>query len=58
MNKSDFIIISEGKYSGLETKSGEKVLPVKYDKILDYDDDGYVRFIRDEIGRASCRERV
>ena len=47
MNKSDFIIISEGKYSGLETKSGEKVLPVKYDKILDYDDDGYVRFIKD-----------
>ena len=49
MNKSDFIIVYEGKYVGLETKAGEEVLPCKYDKILDFDDDGYVRFIKNSF---------
>ena len=49
MNKSDFIIVYEGKYAGLKNKSGDIVLSCKYDKILDYDDDGYIRFIKDEI---------
>ena len=49
MKKSDFIIVYEGKYAGLKTKSGDFVLPCEYDKILDYDDDGYIRFIKDGI---------
>lgn len=49
MNKSDFIIVYEGKYTGLENEAGDIVLPCEYDKILDYDDDGYIRFIKDGI---------
>ena len=49
MNKSDFIIVYDGDYAGLQTKSGRVVLPCEYDDILDYDDDGYVRFIKDKI---------
>ena len=49
MNKSDFIIVYEGKYVGLKNKSGDVVLPCEYDKIPDYDDDGYIRFIKDGI---------
>lgn len=49
MNKSDFVIVYEGNYAGLQTKSGDVVLPCEYDKILDYDDDGYIRFIKDGI---------
>ena len=32
---------------GLETASGKVLLPQIYDKILDYDEDGYVRFLKD-----------
>ena len=49
MNKSDFVIVYEGKHAGLRTKSGEVVLPCDYDKIPDYDDDGYIRFIKDGV---------
>lgn len=49
MNKSDFIIVYKGKFVGLTTQSGEEVLPCDYDKIPDYDDDGYIRFIKDGV---------
>lgn len=47
MNKSDFVIVDKGPHRvGLQTSGGKSVLSCVYDKILDYDDDGYVRFIR------------
>ena len=49
MKKSDFVIVKQGAFVGLNTESGRVVLPCEYDKILDYDDDGYVRFIKDGI---------
>lgn len=47
MNKSDFEIISNdnGLY-GLSNHAGNIVVPCTYDKILDYDDDGYIRLIK------------
>lgn len=46
MNKSNYIIINKGKGKvGLEDQEGNIILPCKYDKILDYDDDGYIRFL-------------
>lgn len=59
MNKSDFIIVYEGQYAGLNTESGREVLPCIYDKILDYDDDGYVRFIKDDTyGTVDLKGKV
>ena len=46
MNKSDFVIVHQGKHVGLTTAEGVEILPCEYDQIPDYDDDGYVRFIR------------
>ncbi len=50
MNKSGFVIVDTGLHAvGLNDKDGKEVLPCVYDKILDYDDDGYVRFIKDGV---------
>ena len=43
MNKSGFIIVTENGLYGLEDSEGHRVVPCEYDKILDYDDDGYIR---------------
>lgn len=50
MNKSDFKIISDnnGLY-GLSNHAGNIVVPCTYDNILDYDDDGYIRLIKDGV---------
>ena len=47
MTKSDWIIVGQKGCMGLETASGKVLLPQIYDKILDYDEDGYVRFLKD-----------
>ena len=49
MNKSGFVIIEENGLYGLEDSEGRKVVPCKYDKILDYDDDGYIRLLKGEV---------
>ena len=50
MNKSEFIIINNGEHLvGLQDKNGLEILPCIYDKIPDYDDDGYIRFIKNGI---------
>ena len=50
MDKSGFIIIKLGQHQvGLQDKNGKEILPCVYDKILDYDEDGYVRFIKDGV---------
>ncbi len=50
MNKSGFVIVDKGLHAvGLNDKEGNEVLPCVYDKILDYDDDGYIRFIKDGV---------
>ena len=49
MKKSDFIIVEKDGLYGLDDKDGRGVIACEYDKILDYDDDGYIRLIRDGI---------
>ena len=50
MKRSGFIIVNKGKHAvGLQDKDGKEILPCEYDKILDYDDDGYIRFIKDGV---------
>lgn len=50
MNKSGFVIVDNGLHQvGLNDKDGNEILPCIYDNILDYDDDGYVRFIKNGI---------
>lgn len=50
MKRSGFVIVKQGKHQvGLQDKDGHEILPCVYDKILDYDDDGYVRFIKDGV---------
>lgn len=50
MNKSGYIIVNQGEHAvGLQDKDGREILPCIYDEILDYDDDGYIRFIKDGI---------
>lgn len=49
MNRSGFeIVCQDGKY-GLQDEKGNLVVPCIYDKILDYDDDGYIRVLRREV---------
>lgn len=49
MNRSGFeIVCQDGKY-GLQDDKGTLVVPCIYDKILDYDDDGYIRVLKGEI---------
>ena len=50
MNKSGYTIINNGEHAvGLQDKDGNEILPCIYDEILDYDDDGYIRFIKEGI---------
>ena len=49
MNKSGFVIVTENGLYGLEKANGQKVVPCEYDKILDYDDDGYIRLLKDDV---------
>lgn len=50
MNKSGLVIYynAEGK-AGLRDGEGNVVLAPEYDKILDFDDDGYIRVLRGEV---------
>lgn len=49
MNKTEYIIVRQGRHHvGLKDKDGNFILECKYDKVLDYDDDGYIRFIQNE----------
>lgn len=49
MNRSGFeIVCQDGKY-GLLDDNGNLVVPRIYDKILDYDDDGYIRVLKGEV---------
>ncbi len=48
MNKSGYIIVKEGDDKvGLRDQNDNEILPCVYDDILDYDDDGYIRFKKD-----------
>ncbi len=50
MNRSGFVIVDNGLHAvGLNDKDGNELLPCVYDAILDYDDDGYIRFIKDRV---------
>lgn len=49
MNRSGFeIVCQDGKY-GLQDDKEKLVVPCIYDKILDYDDDGYIRVLKGEV---------
>ena len=49
MNKSGFeIVCQDGKY-GLQDDKGNLVVPCIYDKILDYDDDDYIRVLKGKV---------
>lgn len=56
MKRTSYKIVSEdGKY-GLKGSDGTVVAPCRYDKILDYDDDGYIRvLIGDVYGTLDLR---
>ncbi len=49
MNKSGFVIVTENGLYGLEDANGQRVVPCEYDKILDYDDDGYIRLLKGDV---------
>lgn len=49
MNKSGFVIVKEGGKAGLKNKDGKMILPCVYDRIPDYDDDGYIRVIIGDV---------
>lgn len=50
MNKSGYgIVYDESGKAGLKDKNGRLVVDCQYDKILDYDDDGYIRVLKDNI---------
>lgn len=50
MNRSGYKIVSEGAHKvGLQDAKGREVLPCVYDKILDYDDDGYIRVLKGDV---------
>lgn len=49
MNKSSWEITWKNGKAGLVDVEGEEIVPCHYDKILDYDDDGYVRLIKDKV---------
>ena len=49
MNKSGFVIVTENGLYGLEDANGHKIIPYEYDKILDYDDDGYIRLLKGDV---------
>lgn len=47
--KSTLTIASEGKFYGLKNTEGAWVIPCKYDQILDFDGDGYIRVLKDNV---------
>lgn len=49
MNKSGFVITYEDDKVGLRDGDGREVVPCLYDRILDYDDDGYVRLLKGDV---------
>lgn len=62
MNKSGYIIVYDqtGK-AGLNDKDGKPVVACMYDKILDYDDDGYIRVLSGNIYGTldlNCKEVI
>ncbi len=47
LKRSGFVIVDKGEHRvGLADKEGKEILPPEYDTVLDYDEDGYVRFLR------------
>lgn len=46
MNKSGFVITYKDNKVGLRDQEGREVVPCLYDRILDFDDDGYVRLLK------------
>lgn len=61
MNRTGYEIFYENGKAGLKDSDGAVVLPCKYDKILDYDDDGYIRvLIGDVYGTLDldCKEVI
>lgn len=50
MNKSKFVIVrNESGKAGLMNEQGDQIAACIYDDILDYDDDGYIRVLKDGI---------
>ncbi len=49
MKRSGYEIIEEGGRFGLADSNGKTVVPCVYDKIPDYDDDGYIRLLKGEV---------
>lgn len=50
MNKSGYIIVyDETGKAGLKDKDGVLIVACLYDKILDYDDDGYIRVLNGNV---------
>lgn len=49
MNRTGYEIFHENGKAGLKDSDGHVVLPCVYDKILDYDDDGYIRVLKGKV---------
>lgn len=49
MNRTGYVIFHEKGKVGLKDADGHVVLPAVYDKILDYDDDGYIRVLKGDV---------
>lgn len=50
MNKSGYIIVyDETGKAGLKDNEGKTIVACMYDKILDYDDDGYIRVLSGKV---------
>lgn len=49
MNRTGYVIFHEKGKTWLKGTDGSIVLPAVYDKILDYDDDGYIRVLMGDI---------
>ena len=46
---SSLTIISKGGAYGLQDEKGDIVVPCIYTNILDFDGDGYIRVLKDEV---------
>lgn len=49
MNRTGYVIFHEKGKAGLKDADDHVVLPAVYDKILDYDDDGYIRVLKGDV---------